>query len=180
MAVLTPDLKWVAGSSGYVEAAAFKSFLEDVEMSPVLQATAEVAKKLEGLATQAEQGVEKSQWQKTIAAAKTASDLAGRSPLRDRIAAALTKARAWAETEMSAALASLAKAGDRTAARRSLIVVGKAFAGEAEAKEAEAGVKAADRLGVIEGMESDKQDAAREKAVRDFVGTRWTALFAKK
>jgi hypothetical protein len=135
-------------------------------------------KKLEALATQAEQGAEKSAWAKVLAAGKAAADLNGRSPVRDRITAAVAKARGWADAEMTKALDG-AKSGDRNALRAALRKVVSAFPGEPEAKEAEAGVKAIDRLTVLDGVGADAIEKAREKATKDFAGTRWVALFAK-
>lgn len=153
--------------------------LDAAEKSPLLGATPEVTKKLEALATQAEQGVEKSAWAKVLAAGKGAGDLNGRSPVRERIAAAVAKAREWADGEMTKALDGVKAGGDRNALRAALRKVVSAFPGEPEAKEAEAGVKAIERLTVLDGVAADALVKAREKATKDFAGTRWVALFQK-
>lgn len=174
---VTQDLQWIAGFSGYKDAAAFDAVLTQAENSPLLQAKPDVAKKLEVIAQAAEQAAEKGVWAKTLAAAKSAAELKGKCPARDRIAAAVAKGRAWAEDEISKALSSAVGAADRTAQRVALKRVSAAFAGEPEAKDADTGVKALERVGVIESLPDDKQGAAKEKAAKDFAGTRWVGLF---
>ena len=176
---VTPDLQWVAGFSGYKQSSEFMAILEQAEKSPLLNASPEGAKKLDAFATAAAQGVEKQQWAKVLAAAKDAEKVKGRSPARDKIAASVTAAHAYAEGELAAALTAATTGNDAAAARTALKKLAPVFAGEPEGKEAEAGVKAIDRLAVIAGVPADKQEAAREKATKDFAGTRWVALFEK-
>ena len=175
---VTPDLQWVAGFSGGKSASGLASVIDAVENSPLLQASPEVTKKLTALAEQAAAAAEKAQWPKVLAAAKQASALRGRSPIREQIDVALGQARAWAATEMTGILDVVRSGGDRSAARAALKKVSGAFVGEPEAREADAGMKAIDKYGVILAIAPDKQAAAREKAAKDFAGTRWTALFA--
>lgn len=174
---VTSDLKWVAGFSGYKDATAFLGVLEAAEKSPLLLAKPDVQKKLEALAAQAAKAAEKSDWKAVLAASKAASDMRGRSPVREKIAAEVAKARAWAAGELEKAAAAGA---DRAAARIALKKLSAAFSGEPEQKDAEQGVKALEKLTTIEGLAAELQAAAREKAAKDFAGTRWAALFAAK
>lgn len=174
---VTTDLKWVAGFSGYKSAADFVAVLDQVDKSPLLQAKPDAVKKLETLAVQAGKAVEKEDWKGVMSAAKSAGDIKGRSPVRDKIAESVTKARTWAETTLVEAQKTVQTGGDRTVCRVALKKVSVAFAGEPEAKDADAGLKAIDKLGVIEGMAAEQQAAAREKAAKEFASTRWAELF---
>jgi hypothetical protein len=175
----TADLQWVAGFAGYKDAAGFAAVLAEAEKSPLLQAPPATTKALEALVASADKSAAKGDWRAVLAASRTAANMKGRSPLRDKLAEVVTKGRAWADAEMKTA-AETAVAGDRTAVRVALKKVASAFAGEPEAKDADAGLKAVDRLGVIEGLPADQQPAAREKAKKDFVGSRWASLFDAK
>jgi hypothetical protein len=177
---VTPDLEWVGGAAGYQTAAQMASLLDAVEKSPVLNASPEVVKKLEALAKDAALAVEKAQWGKVLAAHRTAAGLKGRSDVRAKIAESVAKARAWAEEQLAAAVKAAPAAAERPAQRGALQKLAVAFKDEPEAKDAEQGVKALERLGVIESLPAENQAAAREKAAKDFAGTRWAALFAAK
>jgi hypothetical protein len=176
---ITADLQWVAGFSGYKDAGAFDGILADVEKSPLLQAKPEIAKKLDAIAAQAAKSVEKQDWKGVFAAAKSANDLKGRSPARDKIAESITKARAWADAEMTKQVDAVKTGGDRTAIRAALTKISSAFSGEPEAKDADAGAKALAKLGVIEALAPEQQDSAREKASKEFASSRWVAIFDK-
>ena len=178
--VLTPDLKWVAGFSGYKDAAAFVAFLDEVDKAPVLQATPEVAKKLDGLVAQATKAAEKGDWKAVMAASKSSIELKGRSPTRQKIKDLVAKAHEWAESELAKAAESVTAGGDRAAIRASLKKLSGAMAGEAEQKDADLGMKAVDKLTTIEGMPAEQQGAAKEKAAKDFANTRWAKLFGAK
>src|SRR5205814_1958842 len=78
--VVTPDLKWVAGCSGFKTVEEFDAVLATAEKSPLLEAKPDVAKKLEALGAQAGKAVEKANWKDVLAASKAAADLKGRSP----------------------------------------------------------------------------------------------------
>ncbi len=108
---------------------------------------------------------------------KAANDLNGRASARDKIAESVAKAREWAESELSKDVQSATKGEDRNAVRASLAKIASAFAGEPEAKDAENGTKAITKLGVIETLAAEQQAAAKDKAAKDFAGTRWAALF---
>jgi hypothetical protein len=178
VAFITRDLKWVDGYRGYKDAAGFLSVLAQVEKSPVLDASPGDAKKLETLAAQADKALEKEQWANVMAAWKGAAAVQGNSPLRARIEAAVAKARVWADGEMTKGLERVKAGGDRNALRAVLKKVTTTFAGEPEQKEADLGVRALDKLSVIEGLAAEQQAVSREKAAKDFAGTRWSALFA--
>jgi hypothetical protein len=179
VAVLTPELKWVAGFSGYKDATGFVAFLDEVEKSPALQATAEVTKKLEGFVAQATKAAEKNDWKAVMAASKSSAELKGRSPAREKLKSLVVKAREWAEAEMGKALESVKAGGERGAIRAQLKKVSASFAGEPEQKDADQGVKALEKLTTIESMAAEQQDAAREKGAKDFAGSRWAAVFDK-
>jgi hypothetical protein len=176
---VTTDLKWVGGFSGYKDAGAFVSLLDEVEKSPLLQAKPEVAKKLDGLVAQATKAAEKGDWKAVMAASKSSAELKGRSPAREKLAGLVGKAREWAEGEMVKALESVKTGGERGAIRTQLKKVSAALAGENEAKDADQGLKALDKLTTIESMAAEQQDAAREKGAKDFAGSRWAAVFDK-
>ena len=179
-AFVTADLKWVGGFSGYQDEAAFTAHLDAAEKSPVLQAAPDVAKKLALLGAAAEAAAAKSEWPKVFTSAREAKALTGRHPAREKIAAAFAKARAWADGEMKSVRDSVQSGGDRAAARAALKKVSAAAAGEPEAKEADAGVTALEKLSVIDGVDAANQAAARAKAAKDFAGTRWTGWFEAK
>src|SRR5438552_2302485 len=101
---ITPDLKWVAGFSGYKDVTAFASVLDEVDKSPVLNASPDSLKKLDALLAQANKAAEKSDWKAVMAASKSAAELKGRAPQRDKIAEAVTKARSWAAGELTKAV----------------------------------------------------------------------------
>jgi hypothetical protein len=177
---VTAELKWVAGFSGYKDAAGFLAVLESAEKSPLLLAKPDVAKKLDGLAAQAAKASEKADWKGVFAASKAAAALKGRSPAREKIAAEVAKARAAAESDLAKALESVSGGGDRAAARVALKKIATAFPGEPEQKDADLGVKALEKLTTIETLAAEQQTAAREKASKDFAGTRWAGLFEAK
>src|SRR5882724_3406270 len=118
--LVTTDLQWVGGFSGYKTADEFYAILSDAEKSPLLQAKPETAKKLDAFAAQASKSAEKLDWRGVLAAAKSAGDLKGRSPARDTIAALVAKARAWADGEMTKSLDAVKAGGDRSAFRADL------------------------------------------------------------
>jgi hypothetical protein len=175
---VTSDLTWVGGFRGYKSPDEFSTFLETIENSPVLAASPDVAKKLEALATQATAAADKALWPKVLSTAHDAAALFGRHAARAKIASALAKAREYAEGELAKALDSVTKGGDRTAVRADLKKLASAFAGEPEGKEADAGTRAIDRLAAIDGVAPESQAGAKEKAAREFAGTRWMNWFA--
>jgi hypothetical protein len=180
VAIVTPDLRWVAGKAGFLDATRLSQLVDEVEKSPLLQASAETAKRLEAMAGEAESAVASSQWQRVVAVSRSAGALRGRSPSRERIAAARTRAHAWAEGESARVLASLQKDGDRAAAKTSLEALASVFAGEPEAQDAEAGRRALARLTAIDGFADPDRAPARAAASREFSGTRWGVLFTTR
>ena len=176
---ITSDLQWVGGFSGYKDANAFVSLLDEVEKSPLLQAKPEVAKKLDGLVATASKAAEKGDWKAVMAASKSSSDLKGRSPAREKLADLVKKAHEWGEGELGKALESVKTGGERGAIRAQLKKVSASLPGEPEQKDADQGLKAIDKLTTIESMAAEQQDAAREKGAKDFAGSRWAAVFDK-
>jgi hypothetical protein len=177
--IVTHDLQWIGGFSGRIELDAIVGVLDAAEKSPLLDATPEVAKKLDAVANDAEQQAAKAQWQRVMSAAKSAAQLNGRCAARERIAAAVGKARAWAEKELTDALVLVRGNGDRAIARAALKKVAGTLPGEPEAAEADAGVRALDKIAVLETLPADKLDAARDRAHTEFAATRWKVLFEK-
>jgi len=176
---LTTDLQWIGGFSGFKSVDEFDAALTEAEKSPLLQAKPEATKALEALLASADKAAAKNDWKAVLAAAKSASGVKGRSPVREQIAADVAKAHAWAETELAKALDSAKTATDRNPIRATLTKLAATFAGENEAKDAESGAKALNKLSAIEGLPAEQQPAAKEKAAKDFAGTRWAALFEK-
>src|SRR5262245_34191 len=172
-------MQWIGGWSGGTTVDKFVAVLDAAEKSPLRPATAETRKALEELAATAAKAAEKSDWKAVMAVSKSAAALKGRAAARDALAEHVTKAREWAEAELAKALESVRTGGDRAAVRAQLKKVTAAFAGEPEQKDADNGAKALDKLTTIESMAAEQQDAAREKAAKDFAGARWSAVFEK-
>jgi hypothetical protein len=177
--IVTDDMQWVGGWAGGTSVEKFVAVLDAAEKSPLRPASAEARKTLDELAATAAKAAEKSDWKAVMAASKAAAALKGRAPARDAIAGCVTKAREWAESELAKALEAVRTGGDRAAVRAQFKKVAGAFAGEPEQKDADNGAKALDRLTTIESMAAGDQDAAREKAAKDFAASRWTAIFEK-
>ena len=177
--IVTDDMQWVGGWSGRKPIDEIVAVLEAAEKSPLRPASAETRKALDDLAANAAKAAEKSDWKAVIAASKAAAALKGRATARDAIAEHVTKAREWAEAELAKALEAIRTGGDRAAVRAQFKKLAGAFAGEPEQKDADSGAKALDKLTTIESMAADQQDAAREKAAKEFAGSRWAAVFEK-
>jgi hypothetical protein len=172
-------MRWVGGWAGGTSVDKFVAVLDSAEKSPLRPASAETRKALDELAATAAKAAGKSDWKAVMAASKAAAALKGRAPARDAIAEHLTKAREWAESELAKALEAIRTGGDRAAVRAQFKKVAGAFAGEPEQKDADNGAKALDKLTAIESMAAEQQDTAREKAAKDFAGSRWAAVFEK-
>jgi len=177
--IITDDMRWVGGWAGGTSVDKFVAALDAAEKSPLRPASAETRKALDELAANAAKAAGKSDWKAVMAASKAAAALKGRAPARDAIAEHVTKAREWAESELAKALEAIRTGGDRAAVRAQFKKVAGAFAGEPEQKDADNGAKALDKLTAIESMAAGEQDAAREKAAKDFAGSRWAAVFEK-
>jgi hypothetical protein len=175
--IVTCDLEWICGWAGGKTVDEVGALLEVAETSPLRPAAPEVVKKLEALSAQAAKAVEKSDWKSVLAASKAAGELIGRSPVRDAIVASVAKAREWAADELKKALDAVKAGGDRAAVKSSLRKLSAQFAGEPEAKDADAGVKAVDALIAVEALPEEQQAAAIAKAAKDFAGTPWAELF---
>src|SRR5689334_20648676 len=174
---LTPDLKWVAGFSGYKDQAAFLAVLDAADKSPLLDATDAVKKKLTGLADKAAKAAEKGDWKAVLAAGHEGAATTGRSPDRVRLEDLVKKAHDWAETEFTRIVDEVRKGGELPAARKALGDVKKQMAGEPEAADVETGLKALTKLATIRGVEADPKGAdpaaMREKAAKEFETSRW-------
>jgi hypothetical protein len=178
---LTPDLKWVGGYSGGKNEAGFIALLDEVEKSPLLDATDAVKKKLLALADKAAKAVEKSDWKAVITAGHEAAATTGRSPDRVRLDDLVKKAHDWAGAELDRIVDEVRRGGDLPAARKSLGDVKRQMAGEPEAADVETGLKALSKLATIRSVEADPKGvdpaAMREKGAKEFESSRWKAVF---
>lgn len=180
--LVSHDGKWVAGFSGYKDAAAFLAMLNEAEASPHLQASPAVRKKIAGLLARAGKSAERGDWKTVLKAADDASKSYGRCAERDDLLALVAKARAWAVERFDEAARIATAGGDLTEARKALGEVRKHFGKEPEGDEAETGLKAVQRLAQIVSVEarSTPPKDLREKAAAEYEGTRWAAIFAKQ
>src|SRR5262245_17769884 len=178
---VTPDGKWVAGWSGYKDAAALAAVLASVEASPLLVATAPVREQLAKLAATATAAADRGDWKAVLRAWREGDATSGRCAERDALAAAEKRARDWLATQFADVIRDCTSGADLTAARKKLADVRTQYAGEPEAAEADNGQKALLRLQQIRAAEARPNPARdlREKAALPFKGTRWTAVFDK-
>lgn len=179
VAFLGHDGKWVAGYSGFKGKDEFLKVLEQAENDPALQASDAVRKKLAVIVTRAGKAAEKGDWKTVMRTAKDAAKTTGRCPERTQLGEIVGKAKAWATGEFDAAIRLAQSGGSLEDARAKLMEVRKQFGGEPEADDADKGLKALQRLASIAKTEAGGGDgtASREKAFREFEGTRWTAIF---
>jgi hypothetical protein len=84
-AYLTPDGKFISGTSGYRDVGVFKADLEGVMKSELLKVPAELEKKLAKLADQAEKDLEAKKTSAVLKAAKDAQLIRGFSASKDRL-----------------------------------------------------------------------------------------------
>jgi len=184
VAILTHDLKWVGGWSGYKDASFVEKALDDAKASPLLQASEAVRKKMQGLVGAAKKAVEKGDWKSVLKAGKDADALDGRCAERDEIGAAVKAARDWGERTLASVADAVKAGGDRVEAKKTLNEVLKQFGAEPEGEDAKQGLKAIDRLGNIVGVEEGKGGlnpaGLREKAAKDYEKGRWKAIFEKR
>lgn len=184
-AFVTHDLRWVDGFTDFEgKAADFAKVLDRVEASPVIRPSAEGQKRLEELLAAARKGAEKADWAPVLRAAREARGIEGLCPERKGIAEADGKARAWAEERLAGAVRIAQEGGDLAPARKGLLELKKPFAGEPEAAEAEAGLKALLRLSNILTVEAGGTSVSpkglREKAAAEYAGSRWSAAFERR
>ena len=181
VALLTPDLKWVGGFSGYKDEAAFIAVLDAADKSPLLDASDAVKKKLLGLADKAAKAAEKADWKAVLSAGHEAAATTGRSPDRVRLEDLVKKAHEWADGELNRIVEDVRKGGDLPAARKALGDVKKQMAGETEAADVETGLKALTKLSTIRSVEAEPKGvdpaAMREKVAKEFESSRWKAVF---
>jgi len=179
---ITPQGKWVAGFSGFKDEGGFVKILDEVEASPVLQASEADKKKIAALGEKAGKAAEKSEWKSVLAAAKEAKEINGRCDARKTIDGFVAKAREWATSQFDAAVKAAQGGGDLAEPRRILGDVKKQFPGEPEAAEAEAGLKALTKLSNLQAAEAapNAQPGLREKVKKEFAASRWGAIFDPK
>ncbi len=181
VAFVTPDLQWVAGASGGWDADGFLKVLDVAEKSPLRYATEEARRKLGVLAERAEKAAGKGDWKGVVESGREGAGIHGRCPERLRLEGFVKKARGWAEAELSRVLEEVRRGGDLPAARLALGEVKKQMAGESESADAEAGLKALQKLGTLRSIEVDPRGidpmAMREKAAREFASSRWRKVF---
>jgi len=181
VAFLTPAGEWICGASGYQDERALLALLDQASKSPLLLATPAVRKALEKPAAAVAVALPKSDWKVILQAARDAARSTGRCTERTTIAAAEKQARTWAAGELDA-IARAAAAGDDVAALRKRLAAVKApFAGEPEAADVDAGLKALQKLAFVREVEADGNPAKdlRPRSAEPFKGTRWATVFDK-
>lgn len=182
VAFVTPDLEWIAGYSGRRDAAAFLRDVAIAEKSPLRPATAEDRARLAPIALRAKAAAAEADWKGVIAAAHSAdAAAAGRCDERSAIEGYRAEAADWAEERLASLLATLRAGGDAGEAKTRLAAIAHDFAGEPAGADAKKGLDALARHAAF-AFARDSGDAAklatlREKALADFKGTRWEALF---
>ena len=178
---LTADGEWVDGFSGWIEPADFVKVLDRVEKSPLLLAKPAVRKQLEKHAATAGPAADKSDWPVVLTAAREARKSTGRCPERDAITTAEIKARAWAAAEIESVVQAAKSSTDLAPLRKKLSAVKQKFPGEPEATDADTGLKALQKLGLVREVEAGGNPARdlRERHAAPFKDTRWVALFEK-
>jgi len=175
------DGTWVAGFSGFKDAAGLLAVLEEAEKSPVLQASAATQKKIAGLATRAEKSAGKGDWKSVLKAGRDVMKMYGRCPERETLAGLVKQARDWAAGRFAEVERICRSGGDLAEARKVLGEVRKHFTGEPERDESDAGLKAIQRLATIVSVESrgSAPEGLREKAVAEHKDSRWARIFEK-
>ena len=179
---ITPQGKWVGGYAGGSDEARFLKVLDEVEKSPLLEATDAVKKKVAGLAEKAGKAAEKGEWKSVLGAAREAKETTGRCESRETLEGFVKKAREWSAAQFDAAVKGAQSGGDLAEPRRILGDVKKQFSGEPEAAEAEAGLKALTKLSNLQAAEAapNAQAGLREKVKKEFAASRWAAIFDPK
>lgn len=172
---VTHDGKWVGGYAGYKDAAEFAKVLEAAEKSPLIQASDATRKKLAALSDKALKAAEAADWKGVFAAAREAAKTTGRCAERRAIAGLRKKAQEWAAGRLDEAVKA-AQAGDWAKAQEAIADVKKHCAGEPEAADAELGAKAVRKLSALPPGDV----AARNRASKEFMDTRWDAAFEAK
>jgi len=184
VAFVTADMERVHGYSGGRDAAAFLKELELAEKSPLRKATPEVAATLETLLAEAERAAAKDDWKAVVAAARAAGATVGACAARDAIAALRERAASVADMRLDGVVDALRNGGDLAASKKTLARVASDFEGEPAGGEAEKGLIALSRHAAAESAraagDAGKLAALRQKALEEFRGTRWEALFLEE
>jgi hypothetical protein len=172
---VTHDGKWVGGFSGYKDTAEFAKALEAAEQSPLIRASDATRKKLAALVEKATKAAEAADWKGVVAAAREGGKTTGRCAERKALAGLMKQARAWASGRLDEAVKA-AQTGDYAKAQEAIADVKKHLAGEPEAADAELGAKAVRKLSQVPAGDV----AARNRAAKEFMDTRWDAAFEAK
>ena len=182
VAFVTHDGKWVEGYSGFKRPNDFLVVLKKAEDTPYLKATPAVQKTLASLVAKSEKAAKKGDWRMVLKSGLAADKSTGRCPERTQMTALVESARAWAAAQFKSAIKLAQSGGDLAAAKKALSSVKKHFSGQPQAAAAQTGIKALQRLTKIRKVEAagSAPEGLREKAVRDFKETPWTAMFEKK
>jgi len=181
VAFLTPAGEWICGASGRQDEKALLALFDQASKSPLLLATPAVRKALEKHAASAAAAAAKADWKTVLTAAREAKKSTGRCPERTTIAAAEKQARNWAAGELDTIARAAAAGDDLAALGKRLAAVKAPFAGEPEAADADAGLKALQKLAFVREVEAGGNPAKdlRPRSAEPFKGTRWAALFDK-
>ena len=178
---ITHDGKWVEGYSGFKNSGDFQVVMEKADKTPYLQASKATRKKLAGIVKRADKAAAKGDWKTVVRGAKDAAKTTGRCPERKQLAALMSKAHAWAGAELKRALKLARTSDDVAESRKVLMNVKKRLAGEPDADDAAAGLKALRQLAKIHKLEAAGKapEGIREKSAAKFKDTRWAAAFSK-
>ena len=164
VAWVSPDLRWVAGWAGGRD---LRGVTEQLSVAE--------ADRARDLLARARAAAGQGSWSEVA----RLDALAARLPMRSappEWAGLTSKAKAWAEERLAAALLA-ARERRCDEAGRILADVRHAMRGAAPEADADRGEQALKRLAAIEAAPADRRDAARKTSVAEFEGTRWATLF---
>lgn len=144
-AYVSPDGKFISGTSGFRDEKTFKADLEGVLASDLLRVPAPLEKKLATMAEQAAKDAEAGKTAAVVKTAKQAQAIRGSSPSKDKIAELYAKAIDEGQQKLKDA-AGLCGEGTFDDAEKLVSAVSKDFKGTELEKPAAAAAKALPRL----------------------------------
>ena len=144
-AYVTPDGKFISGTSGFRDEKAFKADLEGVLASDLLRVPAPLEKKLEKMAEQAAKEAEAGKTTAVIRTARQARGIRGSSPSKDKIAEIYAKTVEEGQAKLKEA-AELCGEGKFDDADKLVSAVARDYKGTELDKPAAAAKKALPRL----------------------------------
>lgn len=162
-AYVTPEGKFISGTSGFRDVNAFKGDLEGAMKSDLMRAPAEVEKKLAKIAEQAAKDLEAKKFAGVVKAARDAEAVRGFSDSKDKIRDLYAQAVGGAQQKIKEA-AELSKESKFDEAAALLAPLAKDFKGTEVEPAAVAANKALDRLKSVSKFleKADKAGAKRQ------------------